>query len=114
MSQDPANARELFSTLLELPSDQERDALLDEVAAASPTLAENARELLQAHRDADAGGFFATNPRWPEAGSVAGDLPLRQGTPRLVNRKEGQWRRQGQADPGIRGACRREVRGSIR
>ena len=72
MMSDYPNARALFSTILDLESDDERDALLSEVAAHSPELAETVRGLLQAHHEAEGGEFFAANPQWLDQNKEAG------------------------------------------
>ena len=74
MNREFSNARQLFSTIVELRSDDEREALLDEVAAHSPEMAQKVRELLKAHAEAKNGEFFAANPRWQDEVREAGDV----------------------------------------
>lgn len=64
MSSKNTNPRELFSSVLDLDTDDERRAFLDRIAEHSQELAESVRELLKAHDEAEGGEFFSANPRW--------------------------------------------------
>ena len=56
MSFPYANARELFSSVLEIETEVARQTLLDEVEADQPELVERVRELLLAHAAAEGSG----------------------------------------------------------
>ena len=56
MNPEHTTAREVFDACLDLATDKEREALLDEIARNAPTLARTAVELLKAHDAADGGG----------------------------------------------------------
>ena len=76
MNSKYSNPRELFTAVLDLESDGERRALLDEVAELSPELVESVRDLLRAHDQAECGEFFSAKPRWYDQAQVDGDVSI--------------------------------------